>query len=58
LSSDKYLSHSTMAILGHSVGSKPHNSEIDVPLVYADYYYIEALVRLWREKNGSNVDAK
>jgi unsaturated chondroitin disaccharide hydrolase len=37
-----------MAILDHSTGSKPHNSEIDVPLVYADYYYIEALVRLWK----------
>lgn len=33
-------------ILNHSVGSIPHNHEIDVPLNYADYYYIEALVRL------------
>ncbi len=33
-------------ILEHSVGSLPHNSEIDVPLVYADYYYLEALSRL------------
>jgi hypothetical protein len=33
-------------ILMHSVGNKPGNSEIDVPLVYADYYYIEALLRL------------
>lgn len=32
-------------ILMHSVGSIPHNNEIDVPLVYADYYYIEALKR-------------
>ncbi len=32
-------------ILKHSVGSIPHNSEIDVPLTYADYYYIEALMR-------------
>ncbi|WP_215223110.1 glycoside hydrolase family 88 protein [Echinicola shivajiensis] len=32
-------------ILKHSVGSIPHNSEIDVPLTYADYYYIEALKR-------------
>ncbi|MGL5683764.1 MAG: glycoside hydrolase family 88 protein [Marinifilaceae bacterium] len=32
-------------ILKHSVGSIPHNQEIDVPLVYADYYYLEALVR-------------
>ena len=32
-------------ILMHSVGSIPHGSEIDVPLVYADYYYLEALLR-------------
>ncbi|MEQ8472574.1 MAG: glycoside hydrolase family 88 protein [Marinoscillum sp.] len=32
-------------ILKHSVGSIPHNSEIDVPLTYADYYYVEALLR-------------
>lgn len=33
-------------ILKHSVGSKPHNSEIDVPLTYADYYFVEAMLRL------------
>ena len=32
-------------ILMHCVGSIPHNSEVDVPLVYADYYFIEALRR-------------
>lgn len=32
-------------LLMHSVGSIPHNTEIDVPLVYADYYFIEALQR-------------
>ncbi len=32
-------------ILMHSVGSIPHQSEIDVPLVYADYYFLEALMR-------------
>jgi len=32
-------------ILKHSVGSFPHGNEIDVPLVYADYYYLEALLR-------------
>ena len=32
-------------ILKHSVGHKPNNSEIDVPIIYADYYYIEALMR-------------
>jgi len=32
-------------ILKHSVGSLPHTSEIDVPLIYADYYFLEALLR-------------
>jgi len=32
-------------ILMHSVGSLPANSEVDVPLSYADYYFIEALMR-------------
>jgi hypothetical protein len=32
-------------ILGHSVGAKPMDSEVDVPLNYADYYYLEALLR-------------
>ena len=32
-------------ILKHSVGSIPHGSEKDVPLVYADYYFLEALLR-------------
>ncbi|QGY42595.1 glucuronyl hydrolase [Maribellus comscasis] len=30
-------------LLKHSTGHKPHNSEIDVPIVYADYYYLELL---------------
>ena len=32
-------------ILMHSVGSLPHGSGIDVPLNYADYYFLEALIR-------------
>lgn len=32
-------------ILKHSVGHKPGNSEINTPIVYADYYYLEALLR-------------
>ena len=32
-------------LLRHSVGHLPANSEIDVPLTYADYYFIEALQR-------------
>ncbi len=32
-------------LLRHSVGSIPHGHEVDVPLNYADYYFLEALVR-------------
>lgn len=32
-------------LLQHSVGSIPHGNSIDVPLNYADYYLLEALVR-------------
>jgi unsaturated chondroitin disaccharide hydrolase len=32
-------------ILLHSTGSKPSNSEVDVPISYGDYYYLEALLR-------------
>lgn len=32
-------------LLMHSVGSIPHGGEIDVPLTYADYYFLEALLR-------------
>ncbi|MCG8310777.1 MAG: glycoside hydrolase family 88 protein [Cytophagales bacterium] len=37
-------------ILKHSVGSIPHGAEIDVPLVYADYYYVESLIRLHKSE--------
>jgi rhamnogalacturonyl hydrolase YesR len=32
-------------ILMHGVGNIPDNKEIDVPLTYADYYFVEALLR-------------
>lgn len=32
-------------LLKHSVGSKPGGAEVDKPLNYADYYYLEALCR-------------
>jgi unsaturated chondroitin disaccharide hydrolase len=32
-------------LLLHSTGHKPAGSEIDVPICYADYYYLEALLR-------------
>jgi hypothetical protein len=33
-------------ILKHSVGNYPTNTEVDSPLPFADYYYVEALMRL------------
>src|SRR5574344_820816 len=33
-------------ILMHSVGNRNKNKEVDMPLTYADYYYIEALLLL------------
>jgi unsaturated chondroitin disaccharide hydrolase len=32
-------------ILKHGTGNFPKNADIDVPLIYADYYYVEALGR-------------
>lgn len=48
LASDKYLARpgeNCNFILKHSVGFLPQNSEVDVPLTYADYYFVEALMR-------------
>ena len=39
-------------ILKHCVGDKPAGAEIDVPLNYADYYYVEALKRKFDLKKG------
>ena len=47
LSSEKYAcGESKPAFLMHSVGHKPAGSEIDASIIYADYYFIEALIRL------------
>ena len=48
LSSDAYLARKGANggfILMHSVGHLPADSEIDTPLNYADYYYLEAIGR-------------
>jgi hypothetical protein len=42
-------------LLLHSTGSKPSNSEVDVPLSYADYYYLEALLRSKKLKEGKRL---
>jgi unsaturated chondroitin disaccharide hydrolase len=45
--SAQYVDHrpASGAILRHAVGGRPQNSEVDVGLVYADYYFVEALLR-------------
>jgi unsaturated chondroitin disaccharide hydrolase len=48
LASDTYrakLGENGGFLLAHSVGSLPHKSEVDVPLTYADYYFLEGLLR-------------
>lgn len=39
-------------MLLHSTGSAPSKSEVDVPINYADYYYLEAWLRSKRLKEG------
>lgn len=49
LSSPEYLAEAgTMGgfIIKHGVGDLRSKNEVDVPLTYGDYYYVEALVRL------------
>lgn len=47
LSSPGYLSKgANQAFLLHATGHKPAGSEIDASLIYADYYYLQALMRL------------
>ena len=33
-------------ILDHSTGNWPKNDEVDEPIVYGDYYFLETLIRL------------
>lgn len=41
-------------LLRHCVGGLPYDSEVDVPLVYADYYFLEALHRYQHTIKGEN----
>ena len=46
LSTEKYQSRKqNVAFLMHSTGHHPAGSEIDASIIYADYYYLEALLR-------------
>jgi unsaturated chondroitin disaccharide hydrolase len=56
LSSPKYLAakgENGLFILKHSTGNWPKKSEVDTPLNYADYYYVEALSRYMKAKGIS-----
>lgn len=56
LSSAAYQSRQVNnGFLLHSTGHKPNGGEIDASIIYADYYYIEALLRLKRLKEGKNI---
>jgi len=51
LSTERYLASvgtNNHFLLKHSVGSIPHGFEVDEPLIYADYYFLEALLR-WKK---------
>jgi len=37
------------AVLLHAVGSKPVNNNVDEPLIFGDYFYFEALVRVLKD---------
>src|SRR5688500_7192681 len=56
LSSNKYQSgNANNAFLLHSTGHKPNSGEVDASIIYADYYYIEALLRLKNLQDGKNI---
>lgn len=56
LSSDSYRSSAhRSSFLDHSVGHHPAGSEIDASIIYADYYYLEALLRLKRLQSGTPI---
>lgn len=58
LSSAQYQSREkNSAFLLHSTGHKPNGSEIDAAIIYADYYYIEALLRLKKLQRGVSLYA-
>lgn len=47
LSTPEYMSGKrNVSFLLHSTGHHPAGSEIDASIIYADYYYLEALIRL------------
>lgn len=56
LSSGKYQSRDKKpSFLLHSTGHWPNQSEIDASIIYADYYYMEALIRYKKMEKGLSV---
>jgi hypothetical protein len=59
LSSSTYMNTANQNmnfLLKHSTGNKPSNSQVDVPIIFADYYFVEALCRyVSLKKTISNV---
>ena len=56
LSSAEYKAgNQKYAFLLHSVGHMPKGGEVDAAIIYADYYYIEALTRLKRLQTGRSI---
>jgi unsaturated chondroitin disaccharide hydrolase len=53
LCSAAYLAEGTPShgVLNHAVGNLPAKSEIDVSIIYGDYYFVEALLRYQRAGN-------
>ena len=53
LKSEEYILEPTLEapfILNHCTGNWPKNDEIDEPIVYGDYYFLETLLRLKKLK--------
>jgi len=46
IGSEKYKLDTPPFFLQHSTGSVPGEFEIDSPIIYAEYYYVEALLKL------------
>lgn len=52
---DKYILDTTIKapfLFDHSTGNWPKHDEIDEPIIYADYYFLEALIKVQRLKGS------
>jgi unsaturated chondroitin disaccharide hydrolase len=53
LSTERWQSRKrNSSLLLHSTGHRPNGTEVDASIIYADYYYMEALLRLQKLQNG------